>query len=45
AERVEQAEAQLRQTALNLLQSGMSIEQVAQLTGFSEERLQNIGTV
>ncbi|MBC7823534.1 MAG: Uma2 family endonuclease [Candidatus Parcubacteria bacterium] len=45
AERVEQAEAQLRQTALNLLQSGMSIEQVAQLTGFSEERLRTIGSI
>ncbi|MCY7277187.1 MAG: Uma2 family endonuclease [Phormidesmis sp. CAN_BIN44] len=45
AERVEQAEAQLRQVALNLLQSGLSIEQVAQLTGFSKEQVRNIGTV
>ncbi|MBW4441121.1 MAG: Uma2 family endonuclease [Plectolyngbya sp. WJT66-NPBG17] len=32
----EQAESQLRQVALNLLQSGMPIEQAAQLTGLSE---------
>lgn len=44
-QRAEQAEAQLRQVTLNLLQSGMSIEQVAQLTGLSEEQVQNIGTV
>ena len=36
-QQVEQAQAQLRQVALNLLQSGMSVEQVMQLTGLSEE--------
>jgi len=33
----QQAQAQLQQVALNLLQSGMSVEQVMQLTGLSEE--------
>jgi hypothetical protein len=31
-QRAEQAESQLRQVAVNLLQNGMSVEQVAQLT-------------
>ena len=31
-QRAEQAEFQLRQVAINLLQNGMSVEQVAQLT-------------
>ena len=43
AERATQAEAQLRQVALNLLQQGMTVEQVAQLTGLSLEQVQ--GTV
>jgi Uma2 family endonuclease len=36
-ERAMQAEAQLRQVALNLLQQGMTVEQVAQVTGLSVE--------
>jgi Uma2 family endonuclease len=43
AERATQAEAQLRQVALHLLQQGMTVEQVAQLTGLSLEQVQ--GTV
>ena len=42
AERATQAEAQLRQVALNLLQQGMTVEQVAQLTGLSLEQVQGI---
>ena len=42
AERATQAEAQLRQVALNLLQQGMTIEQVAQLTGLSAERVRQM---
>lgn len=40
---VKQVEAQLRQVALNLRQSGMSIAQVAQLTGLSEEQVRQFG--
>ncbi|MDX2239527.1 MAG: Uma2 family endonuclease [Leptolyngbyaceae cyanobacterium bins.302] len=40
AERATQAEAQLRQVALNLVQQGMTIEQVAQLTGLSLDQIQ-----
>ncbi len=43
AERVIQAEAQLRQVALNLLQQGMMVEQVAQMTGLSLEQVQGMG--
>ncbi|UBF24212.1 Uma2 family endonuclease [Kovacikia minuta CCNUW1] len=39
AERAMQAEAQLRQVALNLLQQGMTVEQIAQLTGLSLEQV------
>ena len=42
AERATQAEAQLRQVALNLLQQGMTVEQVAQLTGLSLEQVQGL---
>jgi Uma2 family endonuclease len=38
--RAEQAESQLRQVAFNLLQNGMSIDQVVQITGLSSEQLQ-----
>lgn len=42
AERATQAETQLQQVALNLLRQGMSLEQVAQLTGLSLEQVQGI---
>lgn len=35
----EQAESQLRQVVVNLLQSGMPIDQVAQITGLSEAKI------
>lgn len=38
-ERVEQVEAQLRQVVRNLLQSGMDVQQVAQLTGLSKAQV------
>ncbi|NJR52849.1 MAG: Uma2 family endonuclease [Leptolyngbyaceae cyanobacterium CSU_1_3] len=38
-QRAEQAETQLQQVVLNLLQTGMSIEQVTQLTGLSEQQI------
>lgn len=40
--RAEQAESQLRQVVLNLLQSGMEIEQVASLTGLSIAQVQQL---
>jgi Uma2 family endonuclease len=40
--RAEQAESQLRQVVLNLLQSGMDTEQVARLTGLSTEQVQQL---
>lgn len=40
--RAAQVETQLRQVALNLLQTGMSISQVAQLTGLSEEQVREL---
>ncbi len=42
AERATQAEAQLQQVALNLLQQGMTLEQVAQLTRLSLAQVQKI---
>jgi Uma2 family endonuclease len=39
-QRAEQAESQLHQVALNLLQSGMTIDQVVQITGLSSEQIQ-----
>ena len=39
-QRAEQAESQLRQVAFNLLQNGMSIDQVVQITGLSQEQIQ-----
>jgi len=39
----EQAESQLRQVVVNLLRSGMSIEQIAQLTGLSETVIDEFG--
>lgn len=41
-ERAAQVETQLRQVALNLLQTGMSTSQVAQLTGLSEEQVREL---
>ncbi|NJR49572.1 MAG: Uma2 family endonuclease [Leptolyngbyaceae cyanobacterium CSU_1_3] len=41
-QRAEQAEAQLRQVVLNLLQSGMSIEQISQLTGLPEKQVRQL---
>jgi Uma2 family endonuclease len=40
--RAEQAESQLQQVVLNLLQQGMTVEQVARLTGFPEEQVQRL---
>ena len=42
-QRAEQAESQLQQTALNLLQEGMRVEQVARLTGLSESQVEQLG--
>lgn len=42
AERATQAEDQLRQVALNLLQQGMTVEQVAQLMGLALEQVQEM---
>jgi Uma2 family endonuclease len=42
AERALQAESQLRQVALSLLQQGMTVEQVAQLTGLSTKQVQEL---
>lgn len=42
AERATQAEAQLRQVAVNLLQQEMTIEQVARLTGLSLEQVRQM---
>lgn len=42
AERALQAESQLQQVALNLFQQGMTVEQVAQLTGLSLEQIRTI---
>lgn len=41
-QRAEQAEAQVRQIALNLLQTGMKLEQVAQITGLELAHLQEL---
>lgn len=41
-ERATQAEAQLRQVAQNLLQQGMTVDQVVQLTGLSLELIQGM---
>ncbi len=41
-ERADRAESQLQQVVLNLLQQGMTVEQVAQITGFSEEQVQQL---
>lgn len=38
-QRANQAESQLQQTARNLLQEGMTVEQVARLTGLSESHV------
>lgn len=40
--RAEQAESQLRQVVLNLLQSGMELEQVATVTGLSTSQVQQL---
>lgn len=41
-QRAEQAEARLQQVANNLLQQGMSVEQIAQLTGLSAAQVQQL---
>ncbi|MFN6567296.1 hypothetical protein [Dendronalium sp. ChiSLP03b] len=38
-QRAERAESQLQQTAKNLLQSGMTVEQVANITGLSNSEI------
>ncbi len=40
--RADSAESQLRQVAANLLQQGMTVEQVAQLTALSESEVREI---
>lgn len=42
-QRAEQAESQLQQTARNLLQEGMTVEQIAFLTGLSESQIEQLG--
>ena len=41
-ERANQAESQLQQIVLNLLQQGMAIAQIAAITGFSPEQVQQL---
>jgi Uma2 family endonuclease len=41
-QRADQAEAQLRQVAVNLLQSGMSVEQIAQVTGLPDAQVREL---
>jgi Uma2 family endonuclease len=41
-ERAEQAELKLQQTARKLIASGMTIEQVAELTGLAESEIENL---
>lgn len=41
-QRADRAESQLLQTARNLLKTGMTVEQVAQLTGLNASELENI---
>jgi hypothetical protein len=41
-QRADRAELQLQQVVLNLLQQGMTVEQVAIITGFSEEQVQRL---
>ncbi len=41
-QRAERAESQLQQVVFNLLQQGMTVEQVARITGFSEEQVQRL---
>ncbi|BAS57274.1 hypothetical protein NIES2135_33700 [Leptolyngbya boryana NIES-2135] len=43
-QRANQAESQLLQVARNLLQTGMSIEQVSQITGLTETEVQQLQT-
>jgi Uma2 family endonuclease len=42
-QRAEQAESQLQYTVRNLLREGMSVEQVARLTGLSESQVEQLG--
>ncbi len=42
-QRAEQAESQLQQVAQNLLEQGMTIEEVANLTGLSESQVAELG--
>ncbi len=41
-QRADRAESQLQQVVLNLLQQGMTVEQVVRITGFSEEQVQRL---
>jgi hypothetical protein len=41
-QRAEQSNAQLRQMVLNLLQSGMTLEQVVAVTGLTEEQIHSL---
>lgn len=41
-QRADQAESQLREVAVNLLQGGMSLEQVARLTGLAESEIEKL---
>ena len=41
-QRAEQAEVQLQQVVLNLLQSGITVEQVAKMTGLPQEQVRNL---
>lgn len=41
-QRAQQAESKLQQTVLNLLQEGMTVEQVTRLTGLSESEIEII---
>jgi len=42
-QRADQAESQLRQVALNLLQQGMAVGQIASLTGLSVSEVEELG--
>ncbi len=45
SQRADQAEQQLRQVVLRLLQGGMSVPQIAQMTGLTDAQVQQIGTL
>jgi predicted Rossmann fold nucleotide-binding protein DprA/Smf involved in DNA uptake len=43
-QRAEQAEAQVQKIALNLMQTGMDLEQVAQVTGLTISQVESLQT-